>query len=117
LILDLHLVKLINATDTMICKHERTSFNAEVTGLWVLDHTCCQTGSTGRLSTGVDSSGQELADIFQKLGLCSSGIANYANIDITSELESFIRLLLDSSEELQQDALLDVQMTVNVGSN
>ena len=45
LVLDIHLVKLIDAADAVIRKHQGTSFDAELTCLRILAHrggqTCC----------------------------------------------------------------------------
>lgn len=43
LILDIHLIELIDTADTMVSQHESAGFNAEFTSLWVLEHRCCQT--------------------------------------------------------------------------
>lgn len=47
LILGLHFVKLIYATDAMVCKHECTGLDTEIASLWVFDDTSCQTSGTG----------------------------------------------------------------------
>ena len=36
LVFDIHLVKLINAADAVVCQHERTCLNAELTAVWLL---------------------------------------------------------------------------------
>ena len=39
LILDIHLIEFVDAADAMISEHECSGLYAEVTGLWILDHT------------------------------------------------------------------------------
>ena len=54
LILDIHLVELINTADTVICEHQGTSFDAELTCLGILTHRSSQTCCIRGLSTTVD---------------------------------------------------------------
>ena len=46
LILDVHLIKLINTADTMISKHQCSSLYAELPRLRVLEYTRSKTSST-----------------------------------------------------------------------
>jgi hypothetical protein len=41
----------------MVCQHQGTGFDTEITSLRILDHTRSQTGRTRRLSTRVYGSG------------------------------------------------------------
>lgn len=56
-----HLVKLVDAADTVVCEHESTGFDGEFTRLLVPDDCCCQTSCGGCLARGVDGSRQEAA--------------------------------------------------------
>ena len=44
LIGDVHLVKLINGTNAVVCQHQSTSLNSELSCLLVLDNRCRETG-------------------------------------------------------------------------
>lgn len=86
LIFDIHLIELVNATNTVVSKHKCTSLDTKLSSLRVLPYTCSQTSSTACFSTCVDCTRQELADIFKELTLCCSWIANDADVDITAKL-------------------------------
>ncbi len=84
LVLDIHLIKLIDAANTVIGKHQGTSLNAELSSLRVFTHRGCQTGRVRGFTTTVDGSGQELADILKELTLGCRWVANDADVNITS---------------------------------
>ena len=113
LILDVHLVKLIDATDTMVCQHQSSCFNAELSSLSVLQDTGSQTCGITGLSTTVDGSWQELADILEELTLGCGWVSDDAGVDVSSQLKIVSCVLLDSTEELEEDSFLDILMTVD----
>ena len=113
LILDVHFVELVNAADSVIGKHESSCFDAEVSSLGVLQHTGGETSSTGCLSTCVDGSWQERANVLQELRFGSSWVSNYADVDVSSQLYALFGSLLDSSEQLQKNTLLDIQVAID----
>lgn len=63
LVLDIHLVKLVDTANTVVSEHKRARLDAKVARLRVLNNARSQTGGAGRLSAGVDGAGQELADV------------------------------------------------------
>ena len=101
LILDIHLVELVNAANTMVSQHEGTRLNAKLASLRILAHTRRQTSGITGLSTAIDGSGQELADIFQELAFCSGWVPHYTQIEISSQLQIVSRVLFDSTKELK----------------
>ena len=101
----------------MVGKHQSTCLNAELTSLWVFADWSSQTCSVRGLTTTVDSTRQELADIFEELWFCGGGISNNANVDIASQLDAIHCILLDTTEELKEDSLLDIEMTPDTWSN
>lgn len=98
LIFGVHLVELVNATDTVVCKHQRTRFNTVLTGLHVFAHGSCQTGSAGALTRCVDSSWQELTNVLQELGLGSGRVTHDANIDVASKFDTVLGTLANTTE-------------------
>ena len=108
LIFDVHFVEFINAADSVISKHESSCLDTEVSSFWVLEDTSSETCSTWSLSTSVDSSWQEGANILKELRFGSSWVTNDADIDVSSKLDSLLGLLLDSSEKLEKDTLLNI---------
>lgn len=113
LILDFHFVEFINAANAVVSEHECSGFNAKLTSLWVFSNAGSQTSCTTCLSTRVDSSGEELADVFEELALCCCRVANDADVDVATQLEIVSRLLRDSAEQLQKQAFFDVEVTVD----
>ena len=100
LVLNIHLVELINATDTMVREHQCTGLYAKLASLWVLAHAGSQTRRITCLATAVDSPWHEDTDVLQELTFGCSWVADDANVDITSELDLILCLFLDSSEQL-----------------
>ena len=98
LIFDVHLVELVNAADSVICKHQCTCLNAVLAGFGVFAHTCSQTSRTACFATCVDCTWEELADVLKELALCGSWITHYADVDVTSQLQVIIGLFRDASE-------------------
>ena len=113
LILDVHLVELINAADAMVSEHKRTSFDTELTSLWVLAHRCSQTSRIGGLTATVDRAGQELADVLEELRFSCGGVSDNTNIDITSQLDSIGCVLFDSAKKLEENSLLHVEVAID----
>lgn len=114
LILAVHLVELINAANTVVGEHQGTGLYTEVSSFWVLNDTSRKTCSTRGFSTGVNGARKELTDVFQELGFGSSWITYDANIDVTTKFEAFLSLFLDTTEELQENSLLNIQMSMNI---
>ena len=54
LILDVHLIELIDAADSMVSQHQCSCLDAELSCLWILEDTSSQTSSAGSLTTGVN---------------------------------------------------------------
>ena len=84
LILDFHFVEFINAANAVVSEHECSGFDAKLTSLWVFTNAGSQTSCTACLSTCVDSSGKELADVFEELALCCCWVANDANVNVAT---------------------------------
>ena len=117
LIFHIHLIELINAADAVISEHQSSSLNAELTRLWVLPHISRQACGRRGLTTAIDGSRQELADVFEELGLGSCWVSHDADVNVTSQLDAITRVLFDSTKQLQQDALLDIKMTIDTRSD
>lgn len=113
LILNVHLVELIDATDTMISKHQGASFKTILSSLRVFADIRCQTSCARSLAAAVNCAGEELADVLEKLGLGGSWVTNNADVDVASELDFVNSIFLYSAEQLQEDAFFDVQMTID----
>ena len=91
--------------------NRHASFDAELTCLVIFAHGCGQTSGVRGFTTTVDGAGEELADVLEKLRFCSGRVSDNADVKITSELDAVHGVFLDTTEELEQDALLDVEVT------
>jgi len=98
LILDVHLVELIDAADAVVSQHKGTSFDAELSSLGVFADTCRQTRSVGSLATTVDSAGEELADVLEELRFSCGWVAHDADVDVASQLYLVVGVLLDAAK-------------------
>ena len=98
LVLDIHLVKLIDTADSVIGKHQSTGLYAKLASLRVLAHAGSQTCCVACLAATVDSPWHEDTDVLQELTLCCSRIADDADVDVTSELDLILCLFLNSTE-------------------
>ena len=117
LILDVHLVKLIDAANTVVGEHQCTRLDAKLARFRVLPHRGCQPGRIRRLTATVDCPWQELTDVLEELRFCGGWVSHDADIDVASELDLVRCDLLDPAEELQKDALLDVKVPIDSGSD
>ena len=97
----------------MISKHKSTSLNAELSSLGVLSHRCRQTCSIRRFTATVNRSGQELANVLQKLALGCCWVTHDTDVNITSKLDSIGSHFLDTAKELQQYSFLDIKMAID----
>jgi len=117
LIFTIHFIEFIDAADTVISKHKSTCFNTEITCFRIFDYTSRKTCSTWCLSTCVDSSWQELADVLEELRLSCGRVTNDTNINVTSQLDAFNGFLWNSTKKLEHDTFLDIQMTMHWRGN
>jgi hypothetical protein len=100
LIFDVHLVELVDTTDSVVSQHQGTSFDTVLTSLNILANRSCQTSSTRWFSTCIDCSRQELTDIFKELRLGSGGVADHTNVDVTSKLDTIGSFLSNTTKKL-----------------
>ena len=84
LVLDIHLIKLVNTADAMVGKHQSACLDAKFTCLWVFTHTCSKTCGVRCFAGAVDGSGHKLTHVLEELALRSSRVANDTNVDIST---------------------------------
>ena len=101
LVLDVHLVKLIDAADAVVSQHKCSSFDAELASLRVFTHTCCQACRIACFAAAVNRPSHELTDVLQELAFSGCWVSNDTNIDVTAELDLICGVFLDTTELLQ----------------
>jgi len=114
LILDLHLVELIDAANTIVSKHQSTRLNTHVSIL-ITSHTGSETSSTGCLSVCVDTPWHEFVDAFEELGLSRGGVSDDENVDVSSDVDFVLSALVYSTDELQEKSLFYFLVAVDGG--
>mmetsp|Transcript_57710 Transcript_57710/g.135452 ORF Transcript_57710/g.135452 Transcript_57710/m.135452 type:complete len:624 (-) Transcript_57710:224-2095(-) len=117
LVLDVHLIELIDAADPVVCQHERACLDAKLPGLLVLDHRRRQPCGGGGLARGVDSARHEARDVLEELRLCARRVAHYADVDVAPEVGLRLGLLVNPAEEHEQQALLDLIVSEDSGAH
>ena len=98
LILDIHLIKFIDAANSVVCKHESSCFNAELTRFRVPSNVSSQSSCTTGSSTAVNGTWEELADVLEELTFCSGRVTHNANVDVTPQLDSIISFLFNTAK-------------------
>ena len=121
---NVHLVKFVNGTDTVIGQHEGSGLDGKFTRLFVLDHSRCETGGGRCFSGRVDCSWQETADVsdrisaasrnfecngdlLQELRFTGGWITNNTDVKVTSKVNTFLCLFMHTTHQLEQDTLFD----------
>lgn len=110
-----HLVKLINASNTIVGKHKRASLEQHLVGDRVLGHGSSETDTRGTFTGRVDAARGDTGNVLEKLGFGNSRVAHEANVEFATDLHSVARVLGDTADEHEQESLLDVFVAVNVG--
>mmetsp|Transcript_11512 Transcript_11512/g.37643 ORF Transcript_11512/g.37643 Transcript_11512/m.37643 type:complete len:644 (+) Transcript_11512:854-2785(+) len=108
-----HLVELVDAADAVVRQHERPRLEHKLLGLRVLCHVRRQADRRRALARSVDAARRDLVHVLQQLRLSGARVSDEQNVDVAAlARRAARRLLVDhlvrGTEELQQDALLDV---------
>lgn len=92
LVININLIKFINATNAIIWKHQGTCLNTHLSCIMISTHGDCQTGSRGGLATGVDRTRHNGVDISMKYS--TLGIQYFKNWDLAVEGSPTIQILI-----------------------
>jgi hypothetical protein len=98
----------------MVSQHQSSSFNAEISSLRIFEDTSRQTSSTTSFTGCVDSSWQELSDIFQELAFCSGWVSYNADIDISSQFDTFFCFFLDTAKKLKKNSFFNIKLARSI---
>ena len=126
LIRDIHFVEFIDGADPVVREHQCTRFDSEFARFFVLHDRGCQTGGRRSFARRVNRSRQEATDIpteyqlgtdrtriylLQKLGFACTRIPNDADVQVTTQMDTLLSLLVHPAHELKKDTFLDDLMT------
>mmetsp|Transcript_9191 Transcript_9191/g.55820 ORF Transcript_9191/g.55820 Transcript_9191/m.55820 type:complete len:257 (+) Transcript_9191:1252-2022(+) len=117
LISDVHLIKLVDTAYAIVCQHQRSCFNAELTSLRLLGDGCSQTSSTAAFPRCVDSARQEAGHILKKLGLGTAGVTDNQHIDVPSQTATLWSVFVNSTHQHQEDGLLYFNVSIHCRGN
>ena len=116
-VLFIHLVKLVNETDTAVCQDQRTALQCRFFREWVLVDTGGHTNRTRTLPGRVHSPGSRLFGILQKLRLGRLGIAQQQDVDVTSDVVLIVRILGHTTKQRHGQRRFGHFVTINTRSD
>ena len=111
LVLDVHLVKLINTAYAIVSQQKSACLNRNVTAFLISNDTGCESCRCRSLSVRVNRARNELVDTFQKLGFSCRGIPDDQNVNVPSKGYFALSFLVDSPQQLQQKGFLNLDMS------
>ena len=114
-----HFIEFVNAANTVVGQDQRTRLEDELAGFWILGDVSSQTHCGAAFTGSVLGPRHQVEDVLEQLGLAGTGITAQQDVDLGTErsTSSLNKIFLCASEQLQQDALLDVFVFVNGWSN
>ena len=114
-----HFIEFVNAANTVVGQDQRTRLEDELAGFWILCDVSSQTHCGAAFTGSVLGPRDQVEDVLEQLGLAGTGITAQQDVDLGTErsTSSLNKIFLCASEQLQQDALLDVFVFVNGWSN
>lgn len=108
-----HLVELINQTNSLVGKNKRPSFERPLPRHGIFSDTRSQTDCTRTLTGCKDGSTCRLLNVLEELRLGRSGITKKENVDVTSDTMLPVDILHDTAKEGESDGRLDVVVTID----
>lgn len=108
-----HLVEFVDAADAVVGQHQRAALEDHLVRDGVAHDGGGETDSRGSTAGGVDSSGGHFADVLEQLRFGHTGISHEADVDVTSDSHTITHLLRGSTNEKEEETLLDVFMAVD----
>mmetsp|Transcript_74053 Transcript_74053/g.165709 ORF Transcript_74053/g.165709 Transcript_74053/m.165709 type:complete len:554 (+) Transcript_74053:898-2559(+) len=114
LVLLVHELKLVDATDAVVSKHQRSRLNdLLLVQVCVLHHRCSETSGRRCFAGSEDRAWEELGDPLQQGALRCRRITQDAHVDVPAQLDALIGPLRSPTEEHEQDSLLDLDVALN----
>ena len=117
LIGEIHLVELVNGANAIVCEHKSAGLDRKFTCFFVTDDSGRETCRRRRLARRIYGARHETTHIFEELRFARAGIAHDANVDVATQMNAVLRLLVYATEELEQNALFDNFMAIHGGGN
>ena len=88
LVLDVHLVKLVDAADAVVRQHQRARLDPVLASLVVPHHAGSQPRSAAALAAGVDGTRKKGRHILEHLALGSGRVADDRDVDVAAQLDA-----------------------------
>ncbi len=116
-IIIIHLVKLINQADSLVCQDERASLKRPFASDRVLVNTRSEADRTGAFTSCVNHSVVNLLDVFEELRLGCTGVSKKQHVDVATDSVLVVDILGLTAEHGQRESLFDELMPVDRRSN
>ena len=108
-----HFVELINTHDTSVGQNHGTSFQVEFAGCCVSLHGCSQTSRRRTFTRRIDGNGRYFFRELEKLGLCSTGVSEKQDVNVSTQFHAVRKNFLRATHEQTHNGLFDVQVSVD----
>ena len=112
-VLVIHLVKLINETNSLVSQNKSSRFKCPLLSDWVSVRSSSKTHCTSSLSSSVDHSWENLLYVLEELRLGSTRVSEKKNIDVSSDFVLATNIFGHSSKHSQCDGFLDEFVSVD----
>jgi hypothetical protein len=113
----IHLVKLIDTAHAVVGEHKSTTFEDHLVSDRVTHNSGGQTDTTATATGCVDTSGRYLGDVLQELRFGHTRVTHQADVDVTTDPHTVLDLFGDTTNQLQQKRLLNVDVTEDLRGN
>ena len=111
----LHLVKLVNAADAHVSKHQGTPLQNKLVGDGVAGNGSGETDAGATSSRCVHATRGEVRHLLQQLAFGHSGITHEKNVDVATDLEAVCHFAVNAAHQQEQEGLFDIVMTPDLG--
>ena len=108
-----HLVELIDTANTCVGKDQGTTFENNLTSVWVLKDGSGQTDSRRTFTSCVDTSWCKTRNMLEKLGFGNTWISHEKSVNVASDSHAVLHLFGYTSNHGQKEALLNLSHSEN----
>mmetsp|Transcript_9781 Transcript_9781/g.34429 ORF Transcript_9781/g.34429 Transcript_9781/m.34429 type:complete len:583 (-) Transcript_9781:609-2357(-) len=112
-VLLVHLVKLVDAAEAVVCEDERAALERPLLGERVLVDARREADGRGAFARRVDGARHDAAAILEQLRLCAPGVAEEEHVDVAADAVLPVDVLRAAAEHGQRERALDVLLTVD----
>ena len=108
-----HLVELVDAADAVVGEDQCSAFEYHFVGDGIPHDGRGEADAAAASSGGVNASGSDFGDVFEKLRFGYSRVADQADVDVAADPHAIAHFFGDAADEQKKQGLFDVEMTVD----